>query len=198
MVEHMLVHSELLKGVRLITSQHGGQIRRAPILRSQTAFEQLPSHPIDAGTEAAIARFDALNDQRQGFGAESCLASPATEHAICQKAIWYLEESFTRCQEPIHRGHALAWLRLAGEEFVEALKKGNSVALLALMHWGVLVERCSEDFWWAQSVGRNLVHEITDLLVADEDLILASCISWARAEVGLPAGMNNDVHVLTG
>lgn len=108
MVEYMLVHSELLKSVRLITSQHGSQIRRAPILRSQTAFEQLPSHPIDAGTEAAIARLDALNDQRHGRGAESCPVSPATEHAICQKAIRYLEESFARCQEPIHRGHALA------------------------------------------------------------------------------------------
>lgn len=77
---------------------------------------------------------------------------------------------------------------MAGEEFVEALKKGNSVALLALMHWGVLVERRSKGFWWAQAVGRNLVDEITDLLVADEDLTLASYIAWARPEVGLPAG----------
>ncbi|KAL8794631.1 MAG: hypothetical protein Q9195_002827 [Heterodermia aff. obscurata] len=182
MVEHMLVHSEMLKGVRLISSQHGGQIRKAPILRSQKAFEDVPKGPIDPGTEAAIARLNALNDQRHDLSTEPSTAPTAAEHAICQKAIRYLEESFARCQDPIHKGHALAWLRLAGEDFVEALKDGNSVALIALMHWGVLVERCSEGFWWAQSVGKNLVDEIADLLAADEDLTLASSISWARAE----------------
>ena len=196
MVDHMFVHSELLKGVRLITSQHGGQIRHAPILRNQMNFEEVPMGPLDSGTGAAIARLDALNDQRHDLGAESYPAPHATEHAICQKAIRYLEECFARCQEPIHRGHALAWLRLAGEDFIEVLKKSNSVALLALMHWGVLAERCSEGFWWAQSVGKNLVDEITDLLAHDEDSKLASSISWARAEVGLASGVGNNVHVL--
>ena len=196
MVEHMLVHSELLKGVRLITSQHGGQIHRAPILRSQKAFEELPMDPIDWGTEAAIARLNALNDQRHGLHAAPCPAALPTEHAACRKAIRYLEESFARCQQPLHRGHALAWLRLAGEDFIETLKKGNPVALLALMHWGVLAERCSDGFWWAQSVGSNLVDEITHLLTADEDLTLATSISWTRAEVGLPAGVINNDQVL--
>ena len=193
MVDHMFMHSELLKGIRLITSQHGGQIRHAPILRNQSTFEEVPMGPLDSGTRAAIARLNDLNDQRHDVGAEPY---HATEHAICQKAIRYLEECFARCQETIHRGHALAWLRLAGEDFIEVLRKSNPVALLALMHWGVLAERCSEGFWWAQSLGRNLVDEITDLLAYDEDSTLASSISWARAEVGLPSGVSNDVHVL--
>ena len=195
MVEHMLVHSELLKGFRLIMSPHAGQIHHAPILRSQKAFEGLPMDPIDSGTEAAIGRLNTLNDQRHGRHAEPCRAPLTMEYAACSQAIRYLEESFARCQQPLNRGHALAWLRLAGEDFIETLKKDNSVALLALMHWGVLAERCSDSFWWAQYVGKDLVDEITGLLAMDEDLTLALSISWARAEVGLPADMNKHIHV---
>lgn len=36
------------------------------------------------------------------------------------------------------------------------------MAMFILMHWAVLLERHGKLSWWAESVGRNLVGEISE------------------------------------
>ena len=188
MVDNMIVHYELLRGTRLIVEESGPKLQQDPILQNVQRFEDLTSEPLDPETEAAVARLHALNDARLKLVAGSPRASKIKafkHHAACRYAILRLEESFGRCPQPLNRGHVLAWLRLAGGDFVDTLKTGDPIALLALMHWGLLVERCSEGIWWAQSVGKNLVDEITNILSTIPDPAFNISILWARTAIGL-------------
>ena len=188
MIDSILVYHEFTKGAALILEQFGGQLRQTRILSHHKLFDDVPKKPLDAKTEEAISRLHFLNDQRHELAVEpsDLLGSPSlSPQDACKKAIVRLEESFARCQEPLLWGYSLAWLKLAGAEFVEWIKREDSVALLALMHWGVLLKRCSPGIWWAETVGPDIVDEIAKHLAPEEDPTLAASISWTRAEVGI-------------
>lgn len=169
MIHSILVYYELMKGAALILAQFGGQLRQTRMLSHHKLFDDVPKKPLDERTKEAIARLHFLNDQRHELAVEpsELLGSPSlVPHAASKKAIVRLEESFARCQEPLHWGYSLAWLKLAGAEFVEWIKQEDSVALLALMHWGVLLKRCSPGIWWAKTGGPDLVDEIAETFCA--------------------------------
>ena len=188
MLDSQVLHYELIRGVGLIVQSSRDWLEGGPLIRNAERYNSLPFGDLDADTQAAIDRLNAVNEERHDLARMESRAAKAQAisiHAACQKAILYLEECFARIVEPLQRGYALAWLGLAGPEYVSAIKQKNAVALLIMMHWGVLAERASYDVWWAQSAGKNLVKEISDIIAADEDPAFNVALQWTRNEVGL-------------
>ena len=190
-IENMVAHFKLVQGVGLLTQQYSDGLQEAPILRNIKSFDELqmdPLAPNPPNLEVAIARLNALNDEKHKpmvTQSRRVKLQAITYHAACRKAIIHLEEFFAKCEQPSHRGYALAWLNLTGKDYVAAIEDADPVALLALMHWGVLAERCSDGIWWAQSLGKRLIDEITNALSTETDPVLRASISWARGQVGL-------------
>ena len=191
MLDSQVLHYELLRGVGLIVQSSRDWLESGPLLRNAQRYNSLPIGEIDADTQAAIDRLNAINDEKHDLArAETRLAKAQamTFHAACRRAIFYLEECFARCIEPLQRGYALAWLGLSGAEYVSAIKQRNAVALLIMMHWGVLAERASYDVWYAQSVGKNLVKEISEIVSANGDPTFDTALRWTWDQVGLSGG----------
>ena len=188
MIENMVAHYGLVQGASIITLQHLDKLRKAPILRNIKSMDELQAEPLDPDVESAIARLNALNNEKHNTDLDQSRAAKlttVTDHATCQKAILHLEDLFAKCNKPENRGYPLAWLNLTGRDYVMAVENRDLVALIILMHWGVLAERCGDGLWWAQSIGRSLVDEITATLPADNETIIQACISWARDQVNL-------------
>jgi hypothetical protein len=78
----------------------------------------------------------------------------------CKNALGFLRTLYEKCVDDFTRGYALVWLNMAGDGYVKAVKDGDSVALLILIYWGVLVELCGHQVWWADQFGSLLVAEI--------------------------------------
>lgn len=188
MMENMVAHFELMQGVGALAQQHWHDLREAPILRNIKLFDELPMEPLEPSLESAIARLNVLNDGKHNPLLDQSRVAKLqtiTYHAACRKAILHLEEFFSRCEQPLHRGYTLAWLNLTGRDYLTAVENADPVALLALMYWGVLAERCSDGIWWARSIGESLVDEISEALSAESDPVLRASVSWAREQVGL-------------
>ncbi|CAM1506081.1 Fc.00g057220.m01.CDS01 [Cosmosporella sp. VM-42] len=93
------------------------------------------------------------------------------------------------------KGVCISFPSLAGPDFAIALKKAEPVALFLLMHWGVLLDRLGKLAWWAKSIGKAMVSELSENLSrqsSNPDLAMIPTdewqdgIAWARREVGLP------------
>ena len=166
------------------------QLQEAPILRNYKALDAAirTDAPLNPDIAAAIARLTSLNEERHNPAAADSRATKLqiiTDRSACQKAIFYLEELFGESDASFDRGYTLAWMCLAGKDYVAAVQNSNVVALLALMYWGVLADRCSNRRWWAKDIGKNLVQEITNVFSAEFDSNLRICVSWARKQVHL-------------
>ena len=187
-IENMVAHFKLVQGVGVLTQQYSEGLHKAPILRNIKSFDELQMESLAPNVEVALARLNALNDDKHkptSDQSRTVKLQVITYHAACRKAIVHLEEFFAKCERPVHRGYALAWLNLTGSDYVAAVEDADPVALVALMHWGVLAERCSDGIWWARSLGKRLIDEITNALSAETDPVLKASISWARGQVGL-------------
>lgn len=93
------------------------------------------------------------------------------------------------------RGRVLAWLAMAGPDFVTKLKEEEPMALLILIHWAVLLESL-KDLWWAKNAGKRLMEDVVAVL---EKVAFSSgarrwpgwaeAVGWARWEAGVGANM---------
>ena len=125
MLDSQVLHYELLRGVGLIVQSSRDWLPALPLLSNAEQYKPLPARELDKDTQAAVDRLNALNDEKHDISRRETRAEKAQAisfHAACRKAIFYLEECFIRCAEPLQRGYALAWLGLAGPEFVSAIK----------------------------------------------------------------------------
>ena len=80
---------------------------------------------------------------------------------------------------------------MAGQDFLAKLKDGEPMALLILLHWGVLLETLSE-LWWAKNAGKRLVEDVAVLLEKVAYSSSSGCgpkwadaVGWARWEAGI-------------
>ncbi|KAH7386600.1 hypothetical protein BKA64DRAFT_147158 [Cadophora sp. MPI-SDFR-AT-0126] len=129
---------------------------------------------------AAIIRLAQLN--------ENYTNASADDSGIFSKAI----SSLSFCSVG-NRGRVLAWLAMAGQEFLSKLNEDNPMALLILIHWAVLLETLN-DLWWAKNAGTLLVKNLITVL---ERVALnsrarpppgwAEAVGWARWEAGVGA-----------
>ncbi|KAK7757707.1 hypothetical protein SLS62_000085 [Diatrype stigma] len=121
---------------------------------------------------------------------EARRAAAQAQQDMYRLAIFWLKEAFAEQKMDALRGYCLSFFNLAGQEFMAAAKESQPLALFILMHWGVELHQLGEEAWWARTVGRQLVGELSETLAADPLLgpmrETRDNIAWARRRVGLP------------
>lgn len=145
--------------------------------------------------ETALARLALLveTDAYLNVGTDPFGASSA-RNTLYQNAVKWLRISFgmeAKYSDTV-MGFCLAWPALAGKEFVEAFSKADVMAMLVVMHWAVLLHRLGSIAWWAASMGKDLVREISRIVLQAEAQVVVApeiyhSIEWAREQVGMTA-----------
>ena len=195
MVQNTIVHFELIRGCGVALEGREEYLDENPYLRRLKRFEDLPRMTLEDKAEGVLKKLTELNDGRikkSMSESDEMRAGQIVCWEACKKALGELRECFERCTGPVtYQGYALAWLNLAGEEYVETIKMGDRTALLILMLWGLLVQRIGKVVWWAQEYGEMLVEEISTKTCRDEepDSITRDVVITVRELVlGMPDG----------
>ncbi|KAK2799160.1 hypothetical protein FQN51_007129 [Onygenales sp. PD_10] len=87
-------------------------------------------------------------------------------------------------------GYFMTVIAVGGREFAAAVTEREPLALFILMYWAVLVNRVGREggMWWVGSIGRDLVREISELLIGGDIWGLKDVregARWARRDVGM-------------
>ena len=77
---------------------------------------------------------------------------------------------------------------MTGHDFVDACRVREPLALIILMHWGLLMDRLSYQQWWADRVGKGVVIEAADILARSETRMAEipeyhESIAWANDQL---------------
>lgn len=100
------------------------------------------------------------------------------KHPIYSKAIAMLDHNYTQSTQ-----YSVGWLAECGPAFFEDVRKEEPLALMILMHWGVLLNGM-EAIWWAQYSGARLVQHLSSILpYRGSGQEWASAILWCRNQV---------------
>jgi hypothetical protein len=176
MIENIVVVFELLQGVKKIHRIGESWIKLELFSRRRNYWDPgLVS--LDEGTRAALERLDSLNDET--------LASVDTDqHQVNKDAIIYLRHFSMQVANSVDPANVLAWLAMIDKEFVENVRRRQPLALLILMHWGVLLGELDGGHWWARGSGRVLVSELLDAL-RPADMQSANAVAWPQKKMGL-------------
>ena len=185
-VQNMVTQFGLLRGVGMVMLSMQDCIATHPLFNHVKPISKLPRVPLDSTTETAMGRLKELNEIRirSTFG-ESChdRAQAILYAESCKKALFWLRECFVTCVEIEYQGYCLAWIGLAGDDYITAIKERDRIALLILMYWGILVERLGYEYWWARNFGNSLIDEISEGVQGDADELTRDVILWARQQV---------------
>jgi hypothetical protein len=184
MVQTVLAHVELLRGCTPIIENNQGYLSNNPYIQKLKPFEDLLRTPLDLAVEEALIKLAELNDNRIIASVRDTNQRRVQQvdyWEVCKTALGLLRTLYEKCIDEFTRGYALGWLNMAGDRYVKAVKDGDTVALLILMYWGVLLERCGRQVWWAEKFGSLLVAEIARLsILQDVDVIAKDLILWAQ------------------
>ncbi|GAB1212178.1 hypothetical protein ATERTT37_001308 [Aspergillus terreus] len=175
MTENIIVVCELLQGVSNIFRIGRSWFQTS--LYSRSKFFDDHAQDLASDTEEALTRLTAINDAIM-------VRVDADQHRIIKDALGLLRRSFTRYRSSPDAASVLSWLAVVDKEFVHALRRRQPLALLALMHWAVLLGELDGKVWWAKKSGPALVSE---LLVAlrPGDLQWEAARSWPKQKLGL-------------
>ncbi|KAJ5618221.1 hypothetical protein N7528_006864 [Penicillium herquei] len=176
MTENIIVLFELLQGVKNIIT----------IGQSWIKLNLYPHHPrdlkseglaLDEETQTALDRLATLND-------ETLASIDTDQHRINQDVISHLRHCFAMYIHAGGPGNVLAWLAGVDKEFVDNVRRRQPLALLVLMHWGVLLGELDGLWWWARNSGRALVSELLHILQPGNHRWAIS-LAWPRRKMGL-------------
>jgi hypothetical protein len=172
MLQSTFVHNELVIGCSTVLgdpAQAEAYITSNPHLAKLTMFDHLPSKPLPQHITDILEKLSLLNERRLTRTVAEPLevrTEQVTRFEACKTAITFLRECFAKCamvaadEDYSHQGYVLGYLAMAGEPYIQALKKGDNVALVILMYWGALIEKLSWRVWWGAKFGALLVQEI--------------------------------------
>ena len=82
----------------------------------------------------------------------------------------------------------ITWPTIVPKGFLDMLMRCSPVALSVYAHWLVLVILL-ENYWWMDSMGRDVIREICDLL-SDEDSGIQALLQWPRHIAGVDASID--------
>ncbi|KFY86648.1 hypothetical protein V500_07484 [Pseudogymnoascus sp. VKM F-4518 (FW-2643)] len=185
-IQTVLVNVELLRGCAPIIESKQNYLLQNPYVQKLKPFENLPRTPLDPRMEEALDMLANLNDKRittlVGDKVPVLQRAQQIEYwEVCKTALGLLQTMYEKCVDEFTRGYALGWLNMAGDRYIKAVKDSDAVALLILMYWGVLVEKCGHQVWWAEQFGSSLVAEIACRpLFEDTDAVVKDIILRAR------------------
>ncbi|KAM3422443.1 hypothetical protein BST61_g2791 [Cercospora zeina] len=182
MLDNTLIHFELVRGVSIVVMKKPEVLKAHPLFKNVPDMMTLPRTAYSERFTKAFGIMTEINEIRAP-APDDPLARP-TEYLACKYALWWLEYLTATCQEMKHRAFVLSWVSLAGDDFVKALKIKDSVALLALMWWGVLLNPLGYAYWYGEEYGSTLAGEVADLLSEHTDPRYAVLVQLADDEVG--------------
>lgn len=121
----------------------------------------------------AFVRLSALNNEY------------ATAHPVSAAVFVSAISSLSFCSDG-NKGRILAWLAMAGQDFMTNVNEKEPMALLILLHWAVLLIDLN-DLWWAKNAGARLIEDVVLTLEKVEVRLgnvsspeWAKTIEWAR------------------
>ncbi|GAT22723.1 C6 transcription factor [Aspergillus luchuensis] len=161
MTENIIVVFELLHGVSKIFTISRPWLQ-GKLFTSRRGFWEDQLSILDSEIEAALDRLTALNN-------DVLAPDKADQHHIIKNAIALLRRCFCRYNHARDVASILAWVATVDKEFVHALRCRQPLALLVLIHWGVLLQELDEKVWWAKDSGTALVSELLNALRPCDD-----------------------------
>ncbi|KIW46357.1 uncharacterized protein PV06_02033 [Exophiala oligosperma] len=169
-LQSTITHFELLEGVWAIVGRNADYLANSPYISRLKLFEELPLTTLDPEIESAFSKLSDYNEARIGS-----TVNEAYEHRVnqislwetCKKALSMLRECFAKCADETYSGYTLGWLNMAGDNYIKAIKSGDTTSLLLLMYWGVLCQKSGHQAWWARSYGGLLVDELVRTKLAN-------------------------------
>ncbi|KAJ5138243.1 uncharacterized protein N7515_003091 [Penicillium bovifimosum] len=176
MTENIVVVFELLQGVRKI-HRIGESWMKLELFSSRRNQWDPELASLDDGTRAALERLETLND-------ETLTSVDPAQHQVNKDAIIYLRHFSVRVNNSVDPANVLAWLAMLDKEFVENVRRRRPLALLILMHWGVLLGELDGGHWWARGSGRVLISELLDAL-RPADMQWVNAVAWPQKKMGL-------------
>jgi hypothetical protein len=188
MLQRMVVLFDLCIGACFIATMSWEWMMESPfspsLLSALSLLEKAPPNPISDDTTKAFEHLMIIIDQIEE-SKDSVCSRESYKNSISKLHYCFLEDS-----KGWIRGFCLAYPILAGQDFTNALRTSEPMALYILMYWGVLLDRLGSEAWWSANVGSNLVLEISDVLLALPSKVSMlpewkAGISWARQEVRL-------------
>ena len=196
MLGRVTILLELLLGSSSIAMQHMDWLLDGPIssMIIRAGMQIMPAmlQPIDDSTDAALERLTSVVSRGVFVSDDGQAAKNAASDGLeaYKNAVVHLRMCFSVDINSQMNGFCVAFPPLAGRDFTLGVKSLEPVALFILLHWAVLLQRLGDWMWWAGSVGRNLVMEISDVLVREHSQLAATPewrdgIRWAREQVGL-------------
>ncbi|RAH55955.1 C6 transcription factor [Aspergillus piperis CBS 112811] len=176
MTENIIVVFELLHGVSKIFTISRPWLQ-GKLFTSRRGFWEDQLSILDSEIEAALDRLTALNN-------DMLAPDKADQHHIIKNAIALLRRCFCRYNHARDVASILAWVATVDKEFVHALRCRQPLALLVLIHWGVLLQELDEKVWWAKDSGTALVSELLNAL-RPCDVRWEGALQWPKRKIGL-------------
>lgn len=176
MTENIVVVFELLQGVKKIL-HIGGSWIKLNLFTRQKSFRETDSPDLDRETKAALEKLTTLNY-------ETLASIDTDQYRINKDVISHLLHCFTLFSVSLDPGNVLAWLAAVDKEFVDNVRRRQPLALLILMHWGVLLGELDGKWWWARNSGRALISELSHILHPG-DIRWADSLAWPQQKMGL-------------
>ncbi|KAI5467922.1 hypothetical protein BGZ63DRAFT_39728 [Mariannaea sp. PMI_226] len=159
------------------------------------ALHTAPSKPLCRDVETALSRANTIVEASIPIPTEEADAT-AQEEALSRLhshrvTVSALRMCFVEDSKEMIKGLAIAFPSLSGPNFAVELKRSEPVAMFLMMHWGVLLHHLGQIIWWAKTIGRRLVLEISEILLQTQsETELGGLtewldgIAWAKREVG--------------
>ncbi|CBF82058.1 hypothetical protein AN5349.2 [Aspergillus nidulans FGSC A4] len=171
--EKIVLATELLQGVSKILNLYRGWVTLKPFTY-ESNFWGNSTTALDQDTEIALNNLSMLTDE----------VSNSEQRNVFHEAVKLLRQCFVRYANSRDIASILAWLAAADKGFVHALRCRHPLALLILMHWGVLIHELDGRLWWAQNSGSALVLELLVELQSYQPR-WKNILLWPKQKIGL-------------
>jgi hypothetical protein len=184
-VQRTIVLFELLRGIGAVMRSDQDYYSTHPVFRDAKQIPDLPRIPLAKDTEMALGRLREINEKRMPpfYGTSRKTHANTKLYNGCKQALFWLLECSERCVDANYRGYCLAWIAYAGHDYVAAVQRKDTVALLIMMHWGILTDLLSPDYWWAKNFGKSLIGEISDGILDGADEVTREVVAWVQEQV---------------
>ncbi|KAL4735631.1 hypothetical protein BDV11DRAFT_29583 [Aspergillus similis] len=185
--EKIVLAAELLQGVSKILNLYRGWVTLKPFTPGSNFWDG-STMTLDQDTETALNNLSMLTDE----------VSNSEQRNMFQEAVKLLRQCFVRYANSRDIASILAWLAAADKGFVYALRCRHPLALLILMHWGVLIHELDGRLWWAQNSGSALVLELLVELQSYQPR-WKNILLWPKQKIGLEGHPvhSRDTHIGT-
>ncbi|KAI1333882.1 hypothetical protein F5Y15DRAFT_323009 [Xylariaceae sp. FL0016] len=192
LLSNVAVAFDLLNGCVSIALADWDQLLDSPVpIRTYLGLGRASLDLLDPDTRTALARlkgynrnyYAALAPDSQEKGTEVATSTSANRFA---PLIDFLEVCFAEDVRGALKGYCYTFPAAGGPAFAAAVKSGDPMALLILLHWTILIQRGSEEYWWARNLGQRLAKGIGVVMQQTQPAFVDEwwdSVSWVQQQL---------------